>query len=153
MIKIVLSIIVVVLLGYLGYGIEKYYKIRLKILNDYKNFINYVSRETDFYKSNLIELIDKYEYNSRHLKDLLVSIRDDTKIDNIFLNKSIISNINSFIRKLSIADYYFKNTIIKEANDIAEQMILIGNNDKTQKGELGRKIIILLGIGLIILII
>ena len=153
MLKITLAIIVVLLLGYLGYGLEKYYKIRLKILNDYNAFLTYVSKETDFYKTDILNLIKNYDYQSNQLKELLLNVLNKSKNENIFLTKEIIDKINNFINELSIADYYFKNTIIKNAREQASQMILNAEKDKSQKGELGRKMLILLGIGLIVLII
>ena len=153
MIKIVLAIVIVVLLGYIGYGIEKYYKTRLKILLDYKNFIAFVRRETDFFKSNVEELIEKYDYSTEYLKALLTRVINNENYDRKFLSKEESIKIQSFITELSKADYYFKNVVIKNAEELVNQMINLAEKEKIQKGELGRKLIILLGIGLIILII
>ena len=153
MIKIVLAIVIVVLLGYIGYGIEKYYKTRLKILFDYKNFIDFVRRETDFFKSNVEELIEKYDYSTEYLKALLTRVINNENYDRKFLSKEESIKIQSFITELSKADYYFKNVVIKNAEELVNQMINLAEKEKIQKGELGRKLIILLGIGLIILII
>ncbi|MBR2481085.1 MAG: hypothetical protein IKB56_07270 [Clostridia bacterium] len=153
MIKIVLAIVIVVLLGYIGYGIEKYYKTRLKILLDYKNFIAFVRRETDFFKSNVEELIEKYDYSTEYLKALLTRVINNENYDRKFLSKEESIKIQSFVTELSKADYYFKNVVIKNAEELVNQMINLAEKEKIQKGELGRKLIILLGIGLIILII
>ncbi len=153
MIKIVLAIVIVVLLGYIGYGIEKYYKTRLKILFDYKNFIDFVRRETDFFKSNVEELIEKYDYSTEYLKALLTRVINNENYDRKFLSKEESIKIQSFVTELSKADYYFKNVVIKNAEELVNQMINLAEKEKIQKGELGRKLIILLGIGLIILII
>ena len=153
MIKIVLAIVIVVLLGYIGYGIEKYYKTRLKILLDYKNFIAFVRRETDFFKSNVEELIEKYDYSTEYLKALLTRVINNENYDRKFLSKEESIKIQSFITELSKADYYFKNVVINNAEELVNQMINLAEKEKIQKGELGRKLIILLGIGLIILII
>ena len=153
MIKIVLAIVIVVLLGYIGYGIEKYYKTRLKILLDYKNFIAFVRRETDFFKSNVEELIEKYDYSTEYLKALLTRVINNENYDRKFLSKEECTKIQSFVTELSKADYYFKNVVIKNAEELVNQMINLAEKEKIQKGELGRKLIILLGIGLIILII
>lgn len=153
MIKIVLAIVIVVLLGYIGYGIEKYYKTRLKILLDYKNFIAFVRRETDFFKSNVEELIEKYDYSTEYLKALLTRVINNENYDRKFLSKEESIKIQNFVTELSKADYYFKNVVIKNAEELVNQMINLAEKEKIQKGELGRKLIILLGIGLIILII
>lgn len=153
MIKIVLAIVIVVLLGYLGYGIERYYKTRLKILRDYKNFIAYVGRETEFFKSNIEELAQKFEYQTKQLNEIISSTVKGEKLDSIFLTKELISRIVNFITELSNSDYHSKNAVIKNAEELATQSINDAEKDKTQKGELGRKLIILLGIGLIVLII
>ena len=153
MIKIVLAIVIVVLLGYIGYGIEKYYKTRLKILFDYKNFIDFVRRETDFFKSNVEELIEKYDYSTEYLKALLTRVINNENYDRKFLSKEESIKIQSFVTELSKADYYFKNVVINNAEELVNQMINLAEKEKIQKGELGRKLIILLGIGLIILII
>lgn len=153
MIKITLAIIIVVLLGYLGYGLEKYYKTRLTILKDYRDFIIFTERETDFLKSNIEQIVEKYPYKSAYLQNLLTNILKNEKCDCRYLNQELISSVTQFMSELSKVDYNSKNVALKNANDRAQQMISIAEKDKTQKGELGRKLIILLGIGLIILII
>ena len=152
MIKIAVAIIVVALLGYLGYGIERYYKKRIRILDDYQNFIRFVKRETEFLKSDLIELVKRYDYTTNELKETLNDIIDKTDVKQTFLGARIVKEIDAFLGELSKADYYFKNQVIKNAEEIAENLLKQAKQDKTQKGELSRKLLILLGIGLIIII-
>ena len=152
MIKLAIAIIVVALLGYLGYGIERYYKKRIRILDDYQNFIRFVKRETEFLKSDLIELVKRYDYNTNELRETLNAILDKTDVKQTFLGTRVVKEINDFLGELAKADYYFKNQVIKNAEEIAENLLMQAKQDKSQKGELGRKLLILLGIGLIIII-
>ena len=153
MIKIILAIVVVLLLGYLGYGFEKYYKTRLKILNDYNKFLIFTEQETAFLKSSVTELIERFEYSSTKLKEILTKISNGEVIDCIYLNKDITNAIKRFLDELSKADYYFKDKVILGAKNNVLELIKQAEKDQTQKGEMGRKLIILLGIGLIIMII
>ena len=151
MIKIAIAIVVVALLGYLGYGIERYYKRRLQVLEDYKSFISFVKRETEFLKSNLMELVKNYDYKTNELKEILYSIVDKTD-SKTNVGAQVIREISTFIGELSKADYYFKNEVVKNAEIIADGLLKQAEKEKSQKGELGRKLLILLGIGLIIII-
>ena len=153
MIKIILAIVVIVLLAYIGYGIERYYKTRLKILVDFKNFISFCKREIEFYKSSIDTLINKYDYQTESLKKLLDCYVNNKEMESIYLNKDIISRFKTFIYELSSADFYFKDSVIKSAEEVIASLLNQAEKDKKQKGELGRKLIVLLGIALIVLII
>ncbi len=152
MIKIAIAIVVIVLLGYLGYGVERFYKKRIRIVDDYKNFICFVKRETEFLKSDLVELVKKYEYRTNEFKEILHCLLKNEQFNQMSIGKEILKEISSFLEELSKADYYFKNVVIKNAESIAENLLKRAEQDKIQKGELGRKLLILLGIGLIIII-
>lgn len=153
MIKIVLAIIIVVLVGYLGYGIEKFYKTRLKILLDYKNFIQYAERETVFLKTSVDELIDKFESGTEELKKILTcALGNGQEKDNKILNKECKREIVGFINELSKSDFLSIKNVIATASSKCNEMVSVAEKDKVQKGELSRKLVILLGIGLIIII-
>ena len=153
MIKIALAIIIVVLVGYLGYGIEKFYKTRLKILLDFKNFIKYAERETAFLKTNVDELVGKFENSTDELKKILLCAleKEEIKVSKV-LNEQCKKEIISFINELSKSDFISIKSVIANALSKCDDMLVIAEKDKIQKGELSRKLVILFGIGLIIIV-
>ncbi len=153
MIKIILGIIITVLCGYIGLGIEKYYKNCLKIIDDYRNFIRFAERQTEFLKTGINDLISSYDYNTDELKKILDNIvLNENNIGVKYLHATTVNEICSFITELGKSDFVTKNTVIKNALDRAEKLLLEAEKDKKQKGELSRKLIIIGGIALVLLI-
>ncbi len=154
MIKIVLGIIIVILVGYIGYCIEKYYKARLGIIREYESFIFFAERETEFLKTNVEELISKFEFTYNELKKVISStINGESIKDCLHLNDKLKSEIATFISEITKCDYRSIKSVISNAKAICNDMIIVAEKDKIQKGELARKLAILAGIGLIIIII
>ena len=150
MIKIILSILILCCIAYLGYGIERYYKIRLAIINEYVDFLRYASREIEFLKTNIIDLINKYPSKVKQF-DLNISDESSINIDSKYLTKEVNQSISSFFDKLTTTDYNSRSNLLNHSIEVAEQYRLVAEKEKIQKGELSRKLCILAGIGLLIL--
>lgn len=153
MIKIVVCIILTLLLAYLGYGIEKYYINRLKTTLEYKKFIIFAERETSFLKTNVLDLVNKFPFEIKDLKELLLSSVEGENAGEVKnISKELKGEIVTFINELCKSDYSKIKMVLKNAYDKCEGLIAIAEKEKSQKGELSRKLIILLGIGIIIIL-
>lgn len=154
MVKIVLGIIIVLLVGYLGFCIEKYYKTRLNIIKEYKKFIEFAERETEFLKTNVEDLIKKFNFTYAELKKIVSSpITGENLKDCLHLSENLRNEIITFITEVTKCDYQSIKGIVKKAHLSCDEMVKAAEKDKIQKGELARKLVILAGIGLIIVII
>ncbi len=154
MVKIILGIIIVILVGYIGYGIEKFYKTRLNIIEEYKRFVAYSERETTFLKTNIHELIKNFEFTYQELIRIINSSLNNEQIkDCIYITDNFKQAVNTFINEISKCDFYSIKSVFNKANQECDEIIIKAQKDKVQKGELARKLVILAGIGLIIVII
>ena len=154
MIKLSICIILILLIAYLGYGIERYYSFKLKLAKEYNNFVSYVSRETTFLKSTVIEMIDNYNFSSKELKNLLLNEVNGTfdEVDKR-ISKTLKDEVKLFMKELCTSDFKGVKYVINNALEKSGMLVKEAENEKRQKGELARKVIILIGIGLIIVLI
>ncbi len=156
MLNIVLAAVLLILCVYIGFAVERFYKTRLKMLEDYSGFVRYVKRETEFLKTDMAALLTSFECCAE-LKEAfvaaaeLVKVGKPVEIGGKFLPDKVYAEIRAFLAALSEADYYGKNAVIKHAEDVACELTAKAGKEKIQKGELIRKLMILLGVGLVVL--
>ncbi len=153
MTKIILGIIIAVLFGYLGLGIEKYYKTRLKIIDDYLNFIKFAERQTEFLKTGIGDLINTFDYRTNELKKILENVVIDSKDEPVhYVQEKNLKEIRTFVVELGKSDYVNKNVVIKDALEVGKRLYNEAEKEQKQKGELIRKLIIVAGIALVLFI-
>ena len=150
MIKIVLGIVIICCSAYLGYGIERYYKIRLSIVEEYVQFLRYTESETTFLKTNIMDLIGKYSSKVNQF-DALIKSNSNEKTCSIYLSKELNDEVTTFFNRLTTTDYNSISKLMKHSIEVAEHHYKVAEKEKVQKGELGRKLCILAGVGLLIL--
>ena len=154
MIKLILCIVIISLIAYVGYGIERFYRIRYLVAKEYNEFLTFVQRETCFLKTTILEMIEKYNFTSIELKQLLVSTVDNSFLEiDKKLDEKLVFEVKSFLKEFCTCDYSNVKSILLNANDKSKILLNSAENEKIQKGELGRKLTILVGIGLLIVLI
>jgi hypothetical protein len=154
MIKLSICVVLILLIAYLGYGIERYYSFKLKLAKEYNSFVSYVSRETTFLKSTVVDMIENYNFSSKELKNLLLNEVNGTfnEIDKR-ISATLKDEIKLFLKELCTCDFGRLKFVVNNALEKSEILVKDAENDRRQKGELARKVIILIGIGLIIILI
>ncbi len=154
MIKLILCIVLISLIAYVGYGIERFYRIRYLVAKEYNEFLTFVQRETCFLKTTILEMIEKYNFTSKELKQLLVSTIDNSFLEiDKKLDDKLVFEVKSFLKEFCTCDYSNVKSILLNANEKSKILLNSAENEKIQKGELGRKLTILVGIGLLIVLI
>ena len=154
MIKLILCIVLISLIAYVGYGIERFYRIRYLVAKEYNEFLAFVQRETCFLKTTILEMIEKYNFTSKELKQLLVSTIDNSFLEiDKKLDEKLVFEVKSFLKEFCTCDYSNVKSILLNANEKSKILLNSAENEKIQKGELGRKLTILVGIGLLIVLI
>lgn len=157
LIKLILGAVIVIAFAYIGYEIEKYYKTRLRVAEDYCAFVSYADRETEFMKTELCKLMRNYDANTTYLNESLKACANTIEsVGNaVFeckaLSKKAVKLICDFFNELSRCDYDTCRNVIKKAYSNAIGIKEDAVKEKTQKGELVRKLFILTGIGILIL--
>ena len=98
------GVLIFVACVYSGLGIDNYYKSKVTALKEFLSFINFTLSEISFLKTNILELIKKYDrlYPSK-LSKALVTIENPVAVEaeevNIYsLNEREKSLILCFIR-------------------------------------------------------
>ena len=154
MIKLILCIVLISLIAYVGYGIERFYRIRYLVAKEYNEILTFVKRETCFLKTTILEMIEKYNFSSKYLKQLLVSTIDNSFLEiDKKLDEKLVFEVKSFLKEFCTCDYSNVKSILLNANEKSKILLNSAENEKIQKGELGRKLTILVGIGLLIVLI
>lgn len=156
MLKIVLAAVLLVLCAYIGFAVERFYKTRLRMLEEYSEFVRYAKRETEFLKTDLVALLTSFECCAE-LKEAftaaaaLVKEGKPVEISGKYLTDKAFAEMRAFLAAMSEADYYGKNAVLKHAEEVAAELTAKAGKDKIQRGELIRKLMILLGVGLVVL--
>ncbi len=156
--KLLLGAVIVIGFAYIGFQIEKYYKIRLAVAEDYLSFVAYVERETEFMRTGLCELMRNYGARTEQLKNSLTKCADGLESNNkaVFecktLPKEAVNDICVFINELARSDFEARRNILKSAYAAALGLKETATADKSKRGELAGKLLILLGVGLLIII-
>ena len=156
MLKIILVAVGLLICVYIGIAVDNYYKSRLNILRDYLGFVRYSERETEFLKTDMPALMGNFECKSE-FKDMLARAISgviegrEAALTSDRLKKSDLDAVNAFMKGLSECDYHSKGALFRYSLGIAEEMEKTAEKEKKQKGELIKKLMFLLGVGLVIL--
>ncbi len=157
--KFILGSVIVLAFAYVGYQIEKYYKTRLAVAEDYLTFVEYAERETEFMKTGICDLMRKFEARTDSLKSALQECAEVIEnTGNVLfecktLSKQAVTDVQEFLDALARSDYETRRNVIKNAYAKAVVIKDTAVKEKTQKGELVRKLFILIGVGLLIIVI
>lgn len=157
--KFILGAVIVLAFTYVGYQIEKYYKTRLAVAEDYSSFVAYAERETEFMKTGICELMRKFGSQTDALKSALKECADtiektgEVLFECKALSKQAVCDVNEFLDALARSDYETRRNVIKNAYAKATAIKDTAVKEKTQKGELVRKLFILIGVGILIIVI
>lgn len=131
----------------LGFSLNDGYRKRVVFLNDFIKFINFSKGEIDYYQIELSDLIDKFcENNDSEFCRLL---RENDK--NSFgktEEKLLVEYINgiSSLDRASLADF------INYTLEKAEKELTLAENNVRLKGNMYKKLLPLVGLGLFIVV-
>ena len=156
MLGIILAAVGLLICAYIGIAVDGYYKARLNIVKHYLGFIRYSERETEFLKTDMPRLLAEYECDGEFKKMLAAANAEITAgrephCETDKLKKGDLNEVNAFLKGLTECDYYSKNALFKYSLQVASEMENIAEKEKKQKGELIKKLMFLLGAGIVVL--
>jgi hypothetical protein len=160
MVRILAGAVLMIVMFYLGAGIEKYYKRRHEIYKDFYDFLQYASREIGFLKTDIISIIENFgnEKSGNFIK-ILNSVKDcvqkglDIKVETSYLNANEKLAVVSFFNSLSKSDFTEQEKLFNRYKLETGDKLKTAEKQKKEKGELYKKLFILGGVGLLIIVI
>ncbi len=156
MLGIILAAVGLLICVYIGLAVDNYYKSRLNTVRDYLAFVRYSERETEFLKTDMPALLSGFECKSEFKKMITeasgkLSEGGTAECASDRLKKEDLEKVNAFLKGLSETDYVSRAALFRYSISIAENMEKVAEKEKKQKGELIKKLMFLLGVGLVIL--
>lgn len=156
MIKFLCGAVLMIGCFYAGIRVEKHYKTRRAVAEDFVAFLGYAEREVRFAKRNLVELIGGFpgktaEFGA-HLKQIASALGDRSKPEPIcrFLGKEENGVVTSFFRDLSRTDAAGQPKLFATYRSLAEKIAGGAAKFQKEKGELTKKLLTLGGVACLI---
>ncbi|MDR3185633.1 MAG: stage III sporulation protein AB [Christensenellaceae bacterium] len=160
MIKWIAGAALMVITFHIGFHIERYYKKRADLYNDFLDFLRYTAREISHFKTNILTIIDDYtKCKKSTFSELLGKVRDDMinastiNIDTLYLKSDEIKEITKFFYSIEKSDFSSQELLLKRYDAEINEKACLFLKQKKDKGELAKKLCILLGIGIMIVLI
>lgn len=160
MLSIIAGSCLMIASSYIGMGIYNYYKTRTKLYMDYLVFIEFISNEIKYLKSNIFEITDTYllRYESSFSK-IIFDIKE--KLDNneeLTIKCNCLSakekkEIQNFFKMISHQDRKGLENYFKKEEIAIKAKIEKAKEEENKNGLLAKNLGILIGIGLLIVVI
>lgn len=93
MIKLLILIIIVILCGYIGYGISKYYLSRSKFFKSVELLFDKLKTEISFSQNKLVEILSSYQPPSPEAKKLIKNFVDCLNYDKAIEKENLFNGI------------------------------------------------------------
>jgi len=146
--------------SYIGIGIFNYYKTRTKLFSEYLIFIEFISNEIKYIKSNIFELSETYitRYDTMFSK-VLIGIKENLEnneeinIKSNYLTANEKKEISNFFKMISKQDRTGLENYFKREELTVKEKIETAKEDECKNGLLAKNLGILIGIGLLIVVI
>lgn len=145
---------------YIGVSIDRHYKKRLDTVRDFSDFLAYASREISFLKTDILTVVSNYiKGRTSPLSDALAKIKDSYEkgekltIENPYISAEDKEIIVRFFEGIKKSDYKEQEKLFQKTIVEAGERVRISEKQKKEKGELIKKLCILAGVGLMILIV
>lgn len=160
MISIIAGSCLMIASSYIGMGIFSYYKMRTKFYADFLLFIQFISNEINYAKSNLYEIIDAF--NSRHdanFSKITAGVKgslergEEIAIKTNYLNAVEKKELQVFFRTITRLDRGGLASFFAREQARINAKISLLKEEEGKNGQLAKSLGILIGIGLLIVVI
>lgn len=159
MIRLLIGGALLFALTYVGFGIERFYKERVKLFKEFEAFTEKAAREISFLRTDIVKLTENAAESGTVLGKLMGKIIADIKsgvnpvIDSVYLSKDEAAIITGFFAGLSRCDYAAGDALCGKTLGDVRECLKKSEKQKKERGELIKKLLILLGVGILILIV
>ncbi len=155
--KYILLGVIVFICGYIGYGLSKYYIVRLKFFNDLLNFAEKFETEINFSKTKLLNVIDNFKSSSKEFVSVLTNYKTFLNNGNLISDTLLFEkikilkddekhNVYMFFNELGKLDVYNQTKQIQNYKQKFNDIIKSCSEDKKKYGSLYMKLGIITGL-------
>ncbi|MFI3229166.1 MAG: hypothetical protein R3Y23_03255 [Bacillota bacterium] len=156
MANLLLGTVLLVFSTFIGIKIDAYYKERSLVIKEWSEFLYECNKKITYFKTDILTIMRECEQQkiAKDVLELSVAMEKSTEliIDNVYLNDKEKATIVRFFMGITGCDIEAQTTLTEcTMQDIAVQMSL-AERQKKERGELIKKLMILLGITLMIIV-
>lgn len=151
---------------YIGMSVERHYKQRATLFKEFFEFLQYAAREIGFLKTDIVTLIERYTKNKagekRKESDLAgilkkvgedISTDREIKVESALLKEPEKELVSSFFRDIMKSGFKEQEKVFARYSGESAERVKTAEKQKKEKGELTKKLCILAGVGLLIVLI
>jgi hypothetical protein len=145
---------------YVGTQIEKRYKKRAIFYEEFLEFLRFAAREIRYLRTDMLSILSEFAKNdNKMIAMLLLEVNKQiiagksVQVKEPILDTNECLQIDSFFRDIAKCDAEDSMTLLtRYESEICDKSIIV-NKQKKEKGELAKKLCILSGIALMIVVI
>jgi len=160
LIKLIAGAMLMAVMFYIGIAIERFYKKRADCVVEFADFLSYASREISFLKTDILSVMGSFiKDGTTPFKKMLAEVKTafekgtPLSFDNAYLTAGDKDLIKKFFNGIKKSDFQEQERLFKRTAAETNESVKVAIKQKKEKGELIKKLFILAGVGLMIVII
>lgn len=155
--KIVILGLIFACISCLGYKLGDKYKQKEKFYYEFKNFLIYLKSEIGFFKKDIVQIVENYQTKNRHFKAFLnnfVGTLNGANAENLgILSTDENLNLQKFFEGLGKSDCESQKEYIEKNIEIFDIVLSDAKQKNLKQGNMLKKLSILVGILVCIILI
>lgn len=154
MFSLILSLVIIIGFGYIGWGIQNYYKNRIIFYENLDNMLHYIINNINFYKDSSERILMNFLKNSntsKYLKSVIISfLKNNSVMDTLIIKKNEKSHLINIFNHLGKSDCENQIAGFKIFSDQTNFIIIKCKEEYEKIGKNATKLGILLGLAITI---
>ena len=131
----------------MGQSINGIYKERVKVIERFRNFVAFCESEISFFKTEMCSVIDKFREEGNKYDDLIF----DPDKKSFLRSKGTTKAISDFFSQITLLDAENQKYFFADTKNKIQQILETGQKDVELKGQMAKKLLPILAIGIFIL--
>ena len=148
MIKYIGGALLIVLGWIVGQSIFFIYKDRVSLLERFSRFVSFTESEISFFRTELSTIIDKFKEKDNRYDEMIFTENKKSFVK----NKMITETINGFFDQMTRLDAENQKYFFSETKNNILQWLEKGKRDVEIKGQMAKKLLPILALGIFILL-
>ena len=148
MIKYIGGALLIVLGWIVGQSIFFIYKDRVSLLERFSRFVSFTESEISFFRTELSTIIDKFKEKDNRYDEMIFTENKKSFVK----NKMITETINGFFDQMTRLDAENQKYFFSETKNNISQWLEKGKKDVEIKGQMAKKLLPILALGIFILL-
>ncbi len=156
MVNVIIGTILLVVSTYIGIKIDSYYKERSNIIKEWLEFLQESNKQIKYFKTDIISIMARCEQQriAKVVGEIKEQLTENTaiEVDSVYLNDKEKEIIIRYFKGVIGCDIAAQTTLAECTEQDMERQIGVAERQKKEKGELIKKLMILLGVALLIIV-